>query len=80
MTHTTLTRPIIIRPLHTNFNDESTEINSNKGITKIVFIPEGLTPLDVYEAELVKAGYSKKSIKETIEGLKESPLYEGQAS
>lgn len=77
---TTLKHPIKAKPFSTVISDEKAKIVNPKRITKIVFIPEGLTPLDVYEAELLKAEYSKTDAKEMIEGLKDSPLYEGQAS
>lgn len=80
MTYTTLKKPLDIKPLSTVVDSEPQKSFSNKNVTKIVFIPAGLTPLDVYEAELLAAGYSKKSVKETIEGLKDSPLYEGKAT
>lgn len=80
ITSTTLKKPIIAKPYSTVFKEEEVKVINPRHITKIVFIPEGLTALDVYEAELLKAGYSKLDVKEIIEGLKESPLYEGKAT
>lgn len=81
MSLTTFKKPIKARPYSTVYNEDNTEVINPTRITKITFIPEGLTPLDVYEAELIKTGYySKTDIKEIIDGLKDSPLYEGKAS
>lgn len=75
-----LKNPITATPFSTVLNEEGSQLVNPKRITKVVFIPEGLTPLNVYEAELLKAGYTKVDAKEIIEGLKDSPLYEGKAT
>lgn len=56
--------------------------NETGQAVKIVFVPSPrqLTPLDVYEAQLRSAGYSEELIKDIIEGLQDSPLYDGKAS
>lgn len=59
MSLTTLKKPIKARPYSTVFNEDDAEVINPTRITKVIFIPEGLTPLDVYEAGLIKAGYSK---------------------
>lgn len=46
----------------------------------VVLVPENVTPLGEYEKELLKAGLSKKHVKEIIEGLADSPLYESSAT
>lgn len=58
---------------------DKTEDEEKSGIS-IVFIPDNVTPLDKYEKELLKAGLSKKHVKEIIEGLADSPLYESKTS
>jgi len=81
MTYSTLDQPIEVTPIV--FNQEirsSGQPVNSEGTTKVVFIPDGVTPLEVYKAELLKAGYSKAHAKEIIEGLAESPLYEGTTS
>lgn len=46
----------------------------------IIFVPEEVTPLAEYKKTLLEAGYSAQHVKEIIEGLAESPLYESKTS
>lgn len=47
---------------------------------KLVFLPPSVTSLAEYEVELTQQGVSPELTKDIIEGLSDSPLYEGQAS
>jgi len=64
---TTLKQPIEAQSYSTVFDENKTRVVNPARIVKIVFIPEGLTPLDVYEAELLKNGYSIISFASLIE-------------
>lgn len=77
---TTLKHPLNFKPFSTVLKENGAKLVNPKRILKVIFIPQDLTPLDEYEAELLKAGYSKSDAKEIVEGLKDSPLYEGKAS
>ena len=78
---TTFHQPQTVKAYYSNSITPSLEEKSigEFGAVKIYFI-SAPTPLNTYADELRKAGYSEEHIQEIIEGLSESPLYEGTQS
>jgi hypothetical protein len=54
--------------------------NLGMKVAKLVFLPPNVTPLSDYKKALQDAGYPADVVKDMIDGLANSPFYEGKTS
>ncbi len=77
MTKAATTPEKVLQTASTKDQSEELQVEQTQEV-KFVYLPPSITPLEQYEAELRRAGYSEELVNDIVEGLADSPLYESQ--